>query len=77
MKQHIGNFGVAWNIIPKLFPHQQTIDKLVCLGVETLKKEGFLQKGDTVVIAGGAKAVADLSNEETGINTVMGGILEI
>ena len=69
--------GAAWNIIPKLFPHQETIDKLVYLGIDTLKKEGFLNKGDKVVIAGGAKAVTDLSDQEADINSVMGGIVII
>ena len=69
--------GAAWNITPKLFPHQDSIDKLVYLGIDTLKKEGFLQKGDKVVIAGGAKVVTDLSDTEADINTVMGGIVQI
>lgn len=77
MKQHIDNCGAAWGIIPKLFPHQETIDKLVCLGIETLKQEGFLMPGDKVVIAGGAKAATDLCDCDANINTSMGGIVEI
>ena len=69
--------GLCWNIIPKLFPHQETIDKLVCLGINTLKNEGFLQKDDTVVIAGGAKAVTDLCDCDAQVNTSMGGIVKI
>lgn len=69
--------GLCWGIIPKLFPHQESIDKLVYLGINTLEKENFLEKGDRVIIAGGAKAVADLSNNEAKINSVMGGIVEI
>lgn len=69
--------GLCWNIIPKLFPYQETIDKLVCLGINTLKHEGYLQKDDTVVIAGGAKAVTDLCDCDAQINTSMGGIVRI
>lgn len=69
--------GMCWDIIPKLFPHQESIDKLVYLGIDTLKKEGFLVKGDTVLIAGGAKAVCDLSDSEAEINSSMGGIVII
>ena len=47
------------------------------MGVETLIEEGFLNKKDKVVIAGGAKAVTDLSNKEARINNVMGGVIEI
>lgn len=69
--------GLCWNIIPKLFPHQETIDKLVYVGIDTLKKEKFLQEGDVVVIAGGAKAVCDLSDNEASVNNSMGGIVRI
>lgn len=69
--------GLCWNIIPKLFPHQKSIDKLVYVGIDSLKKEGFLEKGDTVVIAGGAKAVTDLSDGEAQVNNSMGGIVKI
>ena len=77
MRQHIDSYGACWNIIPKLFSHQESIDKLVYLGIDTLKKEEFLNKGDKIVIAGGAKAVTDLSYEEAKTNTAMGGIVEI
>ncbi len=69
--------GLCWNIIPKLFEHQKSIDKLVCVGIQTLKQENFLQKGDVAIIAGGAKSVADLTNEEVAINSSMGGIVKI
>lgn len=69
--------GLCWNIIPKLFTHQDDIDKLVYVGVDTLKKEGYLQKGDIAIIAGGSKVVKDLSDEEAEINSVMGGIVKI
>ena len=69
--------GAVWNITPKLFPHQETIDKLVYLGVDTLKREGFLKPGDKVVIAGGAKAVTDLGDNEATRNSSLGGIVEI
>lgn len=69
--------GAVWNVIPKLFSHQESIDNLVYLGIDTLKKEGFLNKGDKVVIAGGAKVATNLSDEEATTNSVMGGIVEI
>ncbi len=69
--------GLCWNIIPKLFPSEGNIDKLVYTGINTLKNEGFLQNGDTVIIAGGAKVAPTLSDEEASVNTVMGGIVRI
>ena len=77
MKQPIGSFGAIWNITPKLFNKQNSIDDLVYLGINTLKNEGFLNKGDKVIIAGGAKVATSLSDEEAKINSVMGGIIEI
>ena len=77
MKQHIDSFGAVWNVIPKLFEPQESIDKLVYVGIETLKAEGFLNSGDRVIIAGGAKVAPNLSDEEAKINNVMGGIVEI
>ena len=77
MKQHIDNFGACWNIIPKLFKHQESIDKLVYVGIDTLKKEGFLSKEDKIVIAGGSKVVADLADYEANTNSIMGGIVII
>ena len=77
MKLHIDNYGAVWNVIPKLFPHQESIDDLVYLGIDTLRKEGFLNKGDKVVIAGGAKVAKNLSDSEAKTNSVMGGIVEI
>ena len=50
---------------------------MVYLGIDTLKKEGFLTKGDKAVIAGGAKVATNLSDEEAEANRVMGGIVEI
>ena len=69
--------GLCWNITPKLFDHQESIDKLVYVGIDCLKDEDFLQKDDIVIIAGGAKAVAELSDEEAQVNSSMGGIVKI
>ena len=69
--------GLCWNIIPKLFPHQETIDKLVCLGINTLKQEKFLEKDDIAVVAGGAKAVTDMCDCDAQVNSSMGGIVKI
>ena len=77
MKQRIDNFGAVWNVIPKLFNHQETIDNLVYIGIDTLKREGFLKNGDKVILAGGAKVAPNLSDAEAKINSVMGGIIEI
>lgn len=77
MKQHIDSSGAIWGITPKLFNKQSSIDDLVHLGINKLKEEGFLNKEDRVILAGGAKVATNLSDEEASTNRVMGGIVEI
>lgn len=77
MKQHIDNFGAVWGITPKLFNKQNSIDDLVYLGIKKLKEEGFLNHGDKVIIAGGAKVATKLLDQEAKVNSVMGGVVEI
>ena len=69
--------GLCWGVTPKLFAKQESIDKLMHEGINKLKEEKFLTKGDKVIIAGGTKVLSDLSNEEAKANSVMGGIVEI
>ena len=77
MKLHLDSFGAVWGITPKLFSKQNSIDDLVHLGINKLKEEGFLSKGDKVILAGGAKVATNLSDDEASTNRVMGGIVEI
>jgi len=69
--------GLCWGITPKLFEPQPNIDVLLHKGLDKLIEEGFLVKGDKVVIAGGTKVLTDIPNEELQKNNVMGGVVEI
>ena len=69
--------GLAWGIIPKLFEPQPSIDVLLHKGLDKLKEEQILAKGDKVVIAGGTKVLMDVPTEELESNQVMGGVVEI
>ena len=69
--------GLSWGIIPKLFEPQPNIDVLLHKGLNKLKEEGFVNKGDKVVIAGGTKVLTDVPTEELTSNEVMGGVVEI
>ena len=69
--------GLCWNIIPKLFPHEESIDDLKRVGIEELKNEKSLVEGDTILVAGGAKIVPDLQVSENGLNSIIGGIVII
>ena len=64
--------ALVWNVFPILLPKQETINDLLEVGLEKLEKDGYLEKGDKVVIAGGAQI---LPNREK--SKVIGGIVEI
>ena len=69
--------GLCWNIEPKLFDRQESIDELLHVGLNRLLEEGLVERGDRVVIAGGKKALLNLSDSEATINNSIGGIVEI
>lgn len=69
--------GLAWGIIPKYFEPQPSIDVLLHKGLDKLREENFLKKGDKVVVAGGTKVLTDIETEELQKNNVIGGIVEI
>ena len=69
--------GLAWGIIPKLFETQPSIDILLHKGLDELIEEGYLQKGDKVVLAGGTKVLTDVADGLLHTNNVMGGVVEI
>lgn len=69
--------GLCWNIEPKLFEKQETIDELLHVGLNKLKEENKLVKDDRVVIAGGKKALLNISENEAKKNSSIGGIVEI
>ena len=76
-KKTYRQLGLCWNIIPVLLPKQDTIDKLIYLGINKLKEENLIQSGDVLSIAGGSKAVNDMQRHEAEINNSMGGIVKI
>ena len=64
--------GIAWNVTPIYVEAQKTIDDTVNEGIKKLQEKGILEKGDTVVVSGGAK-IAQNSSE----TKIIGGVLKI
>lgn len=64
--------ALVWNVFPILLSEQKTIDDLLEVGIEKLEKEGYLVKGDKVIIAGGSHILPSRHNSKT-----IGGIVEI
>ncbi len=64
--------GLVWNVTPVLVTGKASIDETVEAGIEEFKKFDILEKGDIVVISGGAKILN--TNSE---NQVIDGVLKI
>ena len=64
--------GLVWNVTPVLVKGKSSIDETVEAGIEEFKKADILEKGDIVVISGGAKILN--TNSE---NQVIDGVLKI
>ncbi len=64
--------SVSFNVTPVLCKGEATIEGTITKGIETLKAEGILESGDTVVLAGGAKILPT-----DGENKVIGGYVKI
>ena len=63
--------GLSWNVFPIFVEGKATIDETIETGIERLK-ENILEKGDIVVISGGAKILNNSSE-----NQVIDGVLKI
>ena len=64
--------GLVWNVTPILVTGKTSIDETLEAGIEEFKSTGILEKGDIVVISGGAKMLN--TNSE---NQIVDGILKI
>ncbi len=71
-RRTFNQLSVAWNVTPVYIEAQENIDKTVEKGIQKLQKQGVLEKGDTVVISGGAKLLNRASYSK-----IMGGIAKI
>ena len=64
--------GLAWNVHPVYIEGQHDINEIIQLGIKKHEEKGNLDKGDKIVVSGGAKI---LPNYET--SKAFGGYLEI
>lgn len=64
--------AIAWNVTPIYVETKEVIDDIVTEGIEKLKQKGILEKGDTIVVSGGAKWLASAEDSK-----IIGGIARI
>lgn len=71
-RRTFNQLAIAWNVTPIYVEKQETIDKTVEKGIEKLKEKEILEKGDMVVISGGAKMLESAEDSK-----IIGGIARI
>ena len=71
-RRTFNQLAIAWNVTPIYVEKQETINKTVEKGIEKLKEKEILEKGDMIVVSGGAKML-----ESTEDSKVIGGIAKI
>ncbi len=71
-RRTFNQLALAFNVTPVFVEKQSTIDETLKCGIEKLKKNGILEKGDTVVLSGGIGALG--KGERI---TTIGGVLKI
>lgn len=64
--------SIVWNVTPIFIEKKNSIDEVVEAGIEKLKQKEILERGDMVVVAGGAKWLASAEDSK-----IIGGIAKI
>ena len=69
--------GLSWNVYPKLYNKQGSIEALVSHSIKDLRLKGELNFGDVIVVSGGGKILKKDKNDEFQFNKILGGIMKI
>ena len=64
-KRTYNQLAIAWNVTPIYVEKKDVIDDIIEEGIEKLKQKGILEKGDMVVVSGGAKWLASAEDSKT------------
>ena len=71
-RRTFNQLSLVWNVHPVFVEAQENIDKTVEAGIEKFQDKGILEKGDLVVVSGGAKLLPDQKESK-----IIGGIVRI
>ena len=69
--------ALAWNTTPILVKNKTNPNDIISEGIELAKKQGYVQEGDIVVIAGGASILSSHNSDNSAMNRTIGGVLKI
>ena len=65
--------SVSWNVYPVLIQSEEDAAKTLHVGIRTLKQQGILEKGDTVLLSGGPRTKVTGSSE----SKALGGVVRV
>lgn len=71
-RRTFNQLAIAWNVTPVYVEKNEDVNKMVEDGIEKLKQKEILEKGDIIVVSGGAKWLASAEDSK-----VIGGIARI
>lgn len=67
--------NLVWNVHPMVVKDVDNVDKMLQTAIERLEEKGKVEKGDIIIIAGGAAILPEMKSSE--INKVIGGIIKL
>jgi pyruvate kinase len=73
-RRTFNQLALVWNVNPVYVEAKETKNKTIEAGLEKLKSQGILEKGDLVIIAGGDQILSDAEFE---VNKTLGGVLRV
>ena len=71
-RRTFNQLAIAWNVTPIYIEKQESIDKTIEKGIEKLKQKEILEKGDIVIVEGGAKWLSSVEDSK-----IIGGMARI
>ena len=65
--------SVCWNVYPVLIEGEESAEETLHIGIRTLKQQGVLEKGDTVLLSGGPRTKLTGSSQ----SKALGGVVRV
>ena len=65
--------SVCWNVYPVLIEGEESAEETLHIGIRTLKQQGVLEKGDTVLLSGGPQTKISGHSQ----NKALGGVIMV
>ncbi len=63
-RRTFNQLGLVWNVYSVYVDTQESVDRIVEVGIQKLKDKGILEKGDLAVVSGGAKLLKNTNESK-------------